>query len=660
MAQQAETVITIGGDSAEDLGVRFGEVFLDQSLEDHHRFLITCRALDEESVGVYGSRTLDALARRAGDEVRIEVHTPNREESRHRLVFSGILLGATMRRVASGGYELDLKGAAPTILMDHFPRKRHWEDSSLSQIVGDILDQYGFDSDVKGPDADVPVSFQYEESDYNFLMRMSERRGCWFFWDGEAAHWTLDLEEPVCPAIELTMGASSSENLISRFELSYWTNPDLFGFRAYNHERGESYVHSTDQVSLRGQFHPWLDSARGASERLFTVQGHGTVTEPMRSPSDLRSFVGSFKLSRLPTAVSGTGETENPDIRPPAIVQIQNVGADQEGEYLVTAVHHVMDAAQGHYRNSIEFVPVSSAYPRWNRRRPSVTALLTGIVVGAYDQTRPGMIRVRLNDWIDGTTGMGSSTDGEVVTVHLRVAQQYAGKGHGIFFVPEIDDEVLIGFEHGDPERPVVIGSLYNENTSAAFDRVADDMEANEGRVILTKGGQVLRFSDRDGDETIEISTPEAESRIRMVAGKSIDMATTGDITISAGGNITIKAEKKITAEAGEGMECLGHPEVRIESETLISEQSSEIEISCDGSIITEAMGKIAVKSAQEVDVNSQGKLALTAAQTASMTSQGADATVKGTMKAKLESGASVVESDPTGVNVNGPLVRIN
>lgn len=660
MAQQAEIVITVGGESAEDLGVRFGEVLLDQSLEDHHRFLITCRALDEDDVGVYGSRTLDALARRAGDEVRIEVCTPNREEARHRLVFSGVLLGATMRRVASGGYELDLKGAAPTALMDRSPRKRHWEDASLGQIVREILDPYGFDANVNGPDADMPVCFQYEESDYDFLMRMSERRGCWFFWDGETAHWTLDLEEPVCPAIELTMGASSSENLISRFELSYWTNPESFGFRTYNHDRGESYVHSTDQVSLKGQFHPWLESASDAAERLFTVRGHGVVTEPVRSPSDLKSYVGSYKLSRLPLGVNGKGETENPDIRPPAIVQIRNVGEDQEGEYLVTAVHHVMDVAQGHYRNSIEFVPVASAYPRWNRPRPSVTTLLTGIVVGAYDQTKPGMIRVRLNDWVDGTTGMGSSTEGEVVTIHLRVAHQYAGKEHGIFFVPEVDDEVLIGFEHGDPERPIVTGSLYTEGKSAAFDRVSGDLEANEGRVILTRGGQVLRFSDKGGDETIEISTPDAKSRIRMVAGKSINMSTTGDITISAGGNITIKAEKKITAEAIEGMECLGHPEIRIESETLISEQSSEIEISCDGSISADAKGKIAVKSAQEVDVTSQGKLALTAAQTASMTSQGADATVSGAMKAKLSSGASVVETDPTGANVNGPLVRIN
>ncbi len=660
MAQQAEIIVTVGGESAEQLGVRFGEILLDQSMEDHHRFLITCRALDEEAAGVYGSRTMDALARRAGEDVRIEACVPSRAEARHRLSFSGTLLGATMRRVAAGGYELDLHGAAPTALMDQFPRKRHWEDASLSQIVGDILDPYGFDTNQEAPDADVPVCFQYAESDYDFLMRISERRGCWFFWDGETAHWTLDLEEPVCPTVELTMGAASSENLISRFELSYRTRPDLFGFRAYNHERGESYVHSTDQVSLRGQFHPWLESARGASERLFTVQGHGTVTEPMRSPADLRSFVGSFKLSRLPMTVSGTGETENPDIRPPTVVQIRDVGEDQEGEYLVTAVHHVMDAAQGHYRNTIEFVPVSSAYPRWNKPRPSVPVLLTGIVVGEYDQTRPGMIRVRINDWVDGTTGMGSSTEGEVVTVHLRVAHQYAGKEHGIFFVPEIDDEVLIGFEHGDPERPVVIGSLYTENRSAAFDRVTEDTEANEGRVILTKGGQVLRFSDKDGDETIEISTPEAKSRIRMVAGKSINMSTTGDITISAGGNITIKAKKKITAEAMEGVECLGHPEVRIESETLKSEQSSEIEISCDGSISADAKGKIAVKSAQEVDVTSQGNLALTAFLGASMTSQGADATVKGTMKAKLESGASVVESDPSGVKVNGPLVRIN
>ena len=74
-----------------------------------------------------------------------------------------------------------------------------------------------------------------------------------------------------------------------------------------------------------------------------------------------------------------------------------------------------------------------------------------GIVVDNEDPEQQGRIKVKL-PWFDD----------ETVTEWCRVRQAYAGNGYGMFFIPEVDDEVLVAFIHGDLRLPVILGGLYN------------------------------------------------------------------------------------------------------------------------------------------------------------------------------------------------------
>jgi uncharacterized protein involved in type VI secretion and phage assembly len=124
-----------------------------------------------------------------------------------------------------------------------------------------------------------------------------------------------------------------------------------------------------------------------------------------------------------------------------------------------------------------------------------------------------------------------------------------AGKQRGWFFLPEIDDEVLVMFEHGDISRPVIIGALWN-----GVDKPPDKNEgANEHRVIVSRTGSQIMFNDKDGKIIIE----DGESKGRITidkANKILIESDTGDCCFQAPDGDLIIVAKEITMEADNNM----------------------------------------------------------------------------------------------------------
>jgi phage baseplate assembly protein V len=127
-----------------------------------------------------------------------------------------------------------------------------------------------------------------------------------------------------------------------------------------------------------------------------------------------------------------------------------------------------------------------------------------------------GRVKVRF-PWFDG----GSS-----VTEWCRVSQLYAGGGYGSVFVPEIDDEVLVAFVHGDMRFPIVLGGLYNGVDKPPTART----DGRDQKMIRTKAGHEVVLDD--GAKEITITTAEG-----------------GKVTVNADGSITLKAPK-VTIDA--------------------------------------------------------------------------------------------------------------
>jgi uncharacterized protein involved in type VI secretion and phage assembly len=248
----------------------------------------------------------------------------------------------------------------------------------------------------------------------------------------------------------------------------------------------------------------------------------------------------------------------NPAIRAGTKVQITGVGARFGGDYLVTKSTHVIRGGAG-YETTFEIS---------GRSRRTLIDLLTpatehayagslviGVVTNNDDPEKMGRVRVKF-------PGLSEQQEGW----WARVASPSATGKRGMMMMPLIDDEVVVGFEHGDPRRPFVLGSLWNGTGKP-------DALAAEG------GGKP------DG---------------------SFNLRSDKKIAISSGGDLAIASEAKLDAKATSDFS------LKTDGKLGVTANGSEITITCGGgSIAVKQDGSITIKGTQ-ITVDASAKLALT------------------------------------------------
>ncbi len=166
-----------------------------------------------------------------------------------------------------------------------------------------------------------------------------------------------------------------------------------------------------------------------------------------------------------------------------------------------------------------------------------------GVVVGIVtnNQDSGNMARVRVKfPWL--------SDDNE--SWWARIAVPMAGSGRGTYFLPEVDDEVLVAFEHGDVRSPYVIGALWNGKDAPP---TTNSDGQNNIRVIHSRSGHLIRLDDTNGAEKIEIIDKTGGNKITIQSSdNSMNLECTGKMTLhaTAGIEMTSDADIKIQANA--------------------------------------------------------------------------------------------------------------
>lgn len=180
-------------------------------------------------------------------------------------------------------------------------------------------------------------------------------------------------------------------------------------------------------------------------------------------------------------------------------------------------------------------------------RETLIPGFLLGTVKENWDSKHPGMVKVELV----------LSESGKNVSDWIPVSTPYGGKNYGQYFLPEIGDQVMVAFHGGHPDCPVVIGSLWNKQNTPPENA---PNEKDTVKMIRTKGGHTIVFSEEEKKETLTIQTPGSLTiRLDDENQKAViqDKDGKNGITIDAkNGTITINAEKKIQCKAG-GQELL-------------------------------------------------------------------------------------------------------
>ena len=187
-------------------------------------------------------------------------------------------------------------------------------------------------------------------------------------------------------------------------------------------------------------------------------------------------------------------------------------------------------------------IPGASAPP--GGERPRLYGVYPAIVTDVQDPDSQGRVQIRLP--------FVEESDGGSALAWARLATLMAGADRGTWFIPEVDDEVLVAFTAGDPRRPVVIGALWN-----GVDTPPESMDsANNIRSITSRSGHTLTFDDTGGAEKVELKTNGGHTfTLDDAAGGTVTLAHSNGATvkIDAAGNIEITAnvKVKITAPAG-------------------------------------------------------------------------------------------------------------
>lgn len=196
-----------------------------------------------------------------------------------------------------------------------------------------------------------------------------------------------------------------------------------------------------------------------------------------------------------------------------------------------------------------------------------IIGVVTGIVTNNQDPDGMGRVKLKF-PWLSD----------ELESNWARLATPMNGKDRGFYFLPEVDDEVLVVFEHGDMRFPYVLGGLWNGKDNPP---VKNQDENNNIRMIKSRSGHVIRLTDENGKEKIEIIDKSGENKL---------------IFDTAANTISIISEKDIELTAAKG-------NIKLSAQSISMEAKSELGIKSTGSAKLEAQGAMDVKSSAVLNI---------------------------------------------------------
>jgi len=212
-------------------------------------------------------------------------------------------------------------------------------------------------------------------------------------------------------------------------------------------------------------------------------------------------------------------------------------------------------------------------------RAGKIFGVVIGVVTNNQDPDKLGRVKVRF-PWLDD--------DDE--SNWARIATTMAGNKRGTFFLPEVDDEVLVAFEHGNVSKPFVIGALWNGVDAPVHDN-ADGK--NNLRVIHSRAGHELIFNDEDGKEQVEIKTKAGHQFLLDDTSGSekiaiVDKSGNNKIEIDTAQNsIAIEAQTKISLKA---------QTIEITADTSMTVKSTQLEISADAAATVKSSATLTIQ----------------------------------------------------------------
>ena len=309
--------------------------------------------------------------------------------------------------------------------------------------------------------------------------------------------------------------------------------------RGYNEELAQTIVAFSMAMDLN--IDNVVEKLGSSAMDLLLSLGRNVVrNEKVESPIDGAVLAKSILQDILEGLYEGSGACVGiPDLRAGRMIEIRGVGRRFSGMYRLRKVTHTIDDSG--YRTTFEVSQRSGTallplLRKSLQERPSPTARerFYGVAVAKVEANHvdptegPPMARVKVSyPWLSDKVESGFA----------RCAAPSAGSGTGVYFLPDVGDEVLVAFEHGDLAKPVILGSLWNGTRQPPQSNV-DGL--NRLRTIKTKGHTIV-FDDTTGMEKIQI-TDKAGSEVTLGPNGAVSISAMTNLSLTAKGNVTIDA----------------------------------------------------------------------------------------------------------------------
>jgi type VI secretion system secreted protein VgrG len=506
------------------------------------------------------------------------------------LLFKGIITHIALSNSGDFAHSFVLSGFSPTYLLEDGTQRRTFQKKGLKDIFTQVLKPYGKNVITYGTltpqhQDQVKYTVQYGESTYTFLRRLADEYGEWFYYDGQ----TLRLGQPTSEE-KLAFTVTGTEGFAMAIELL----PTKFALSRYDYLANMPYKGTSESQAL-SQLNPFADFALEQSNQLFAQPAQYIANRHVRSQAQLDTTIKEWKENQVSGLVTFQGTGENPGFGVGKVVTVQGaavpaadgtIAAPHDyGKYRLTEVTHTVQADQ--YQNAFVALPDAAKHPAANKEvQPPQGVPELAEVIDVADPQNVGRIRVRYY-W-----PVVEATDAE--TGWVRVSTPYSGNGKGQLFTPEVGSQVLVGYEHGLAEFPVVLGNLFHPKNPQNAKYTTPQ---NHLKGMQTAGGNKFVMNDSQGAQTIHISNSNNK-------GTAVEVGFAGDgsITIKSNGPVTVLSPN-ITLEAG----TKGSITLHAKTISMTAEEEFTAE-SKSKSIALTAKQNISAEATQNMDLKAKAK----------------------------------------------------
>ena len=570
---------------------------IEQNIGKHHRFQMS---VELESGGNRYVHNISSSKEWLGKNIVVKAaSTP---------IFLGVVTNVQLHREGSDFGCIIVSGYSATYRMETAHSCFSWNDRTIGDVVKKLCEQAKVQLELNPAFKETKDYIcQYEESDFNFVRRLAHQYQEWMYYDGTK----LIFGKPrrLADPVRLEYGTTLSSldiglQTLARSEqvFSYQSGADREMQRmtpdlAYGHDK------------LAG------DAFR-ASLGMFSKPARQHALPRISNETELINYMGRKQAAETAETHYITAESQVPTLRVGSVVslyssfleRVGNISKESLGNFIIIEITH--EVSQGsYYKNRFKAIPATiKALPSPKVRMPLAETQMATVLSNA-DPEGKGRVRVRMNWQTDGmqtgwvrvmTPDGGSSSD--------------VKSNRGFVFIPEVGDQVLLGFRHGDPARPYILGSLFNGVTGKG------GFAANHKKSLTTRSGSTVTFDDTahtillqttrankifidELNGTITISSAEEVN----VKTKNINIDASEDMKINVGRNLELNVGENTNVSIG------GDKNVSIGGEKTTS-VSQSVETSIGGDLRMDIVGKTEQTTADMSMTATQGDIIISAA----------------------------------------------